>query len=103
MIPFIFGQAQAPAAPPMSTSLISMLPMFAIIIVIFYFIVYRPQQREQKRRDSLVSSLKKGDKVITAGGIHGIIAGVKDDVAVVKVDENVKLEVSKTSITVVKK
>ena len=51
----------------------------------------------------MLNTMKKGNKVITAGGIHGIIAGIKDDVVVVKVYEDVKIEVSKSHITVVKK
>lgn len=96
--------AQA-ATPPQSiaTSLLSMLPMFVVIIVIFYFIVYRPQQKEQKRRQELMQGMKKGDKVVTAGGIHGIIAGVEEDTVLVKVDGDVKIRFTKSTVTVVNK
>ncbi len=99
MNPFLFAQTPPPGA---GTSLFSLLPMFGIIIFIFYFIVYRPQQKEQKRRAELISNLKKGTKVVTAGGIHGIIAGIKDDTVLVKVAGDVKIEVTKSSISVVK-
>ncbi|MEW6534210.1 MAG: preprotein translocase subunit YajC [Candidatus Auribacterota bacterium] len=101
---FLFAQAAAPAAtPPQSLGgmFLSMLPMFVVIIVIFYFIVYRPQQKEQKRRNEVLNNLNKGDKVITAGGIHGVVATVKTDTVLIKVDGDVKLEVSKPSVTVV--
>lgn len=83
--------------------LTSFLPMIIILVLIFYMLVFRPQQKKQKERDAMVSSLKKGDKVITAGGIHGVVAGLKDNIIVVKIADNVKIEVSKGSISAVTK
>lgn len=96
---FVFAQASPPQ--PGGTSLLNMLPMFGLIIIIFYFIVYRPQQKEQKKRKALIESLKKGDKVVTAGGIHGVVAGIKDDIVSLKVCGEVKIDVSKSSVSVV--
>jgi preprotein translocase subunit YajC len=73
-----------------------------IVMAIFYFILIRPQLKRQKKHQGMLSSLQKGDKVITTGGLHGIIVGIKDDVVVVKVAENVKLEVSKSAVAGVK-
>jgi len=99
---FLFlAQANAPQAP--TGSLIGMLPMFAMILLIFYFIVYRPQKKEQKKREELINSLKKGDKIVTAGGIHGVVAGIKETTVIVKVDDEVKLEVNKSSVSLLEK
>ena len=100
MIHFIFAQANAPQ-PQGAASILNMLPMFVLILAVFYFVVYRPQQKEQKKRKELISALKKGDKVVTAGGIHGIVVSVKDDIVSVKVCDDVKLDISKSSISVV--
>lgn len=69
-----------------------------IVMAIFYFILIRPQLKRQKQHQGMLSALQKGDKVITTGGIHGTIVGIKDDVVVVKVAENTKLEISKSAI-----
>ncbi|MCD6461035.1 preprotein translocase subunit YajC [bacterium] len=80
-----------------------MLPMIIMIIAVFYFLVYRPQKKEQKKMKEMIDTMKKGNKVVTAGGIHGTIAGIKDNVVMVKVYEDVKLEIDKSHITVIKK
>jgi preprotein translocase subunit YajC len=92
--------AQAPAASPSGagSSLISMLP-FVFIFVIMYYVMLRPQMRRQKEQARLVSSLKTGDRVVTSSGIHGLISNVKDTTVIVKVADNVKLEIEKTAVT----
>lgn len=100
---FLDFLAQAPAAePPPGAGIIQILP-FLCIGVIFYFLMIRPQQKKAKEHAALISSLKTGDKVVTVGGIHGIIANVKEATVVVKVADNVKIEFSKTSVTNVSK
>lgn len=82
------------------------LPAFMpliLIFIIFYFLLIRPQQKKQKEHQMMLSVIQKGDKVITTGGIHGIVANVKDDVVSVKVAENVKIDVSRSCITTVKR
>lgn len=69
-----------------------------IVMAIFYFILIRPQLKKQKQLQSMLSSLQKGDKVITTGGIHGTIVGIKDDVVVLKVSDTTKIEVSKSAV-----
>ena len=65
--------------------------------------IIRPQSQKQKQQQSLISSIKTGDKVITSGGMHGLVANVKDTTVLVKVADNVKIEVDKTAIAVVTK
>ena len=83
----------------MGGMLIPLVLMFAV----FYFLLIRPQQKRQKEHQKMVSELQKGDKVITSGGIHGVISSVKDDVISVKVADNVKLEVSRSNVSRVEK
>ncbi len=64
--------------------LISFMPLI-MIAVAFYFLILRPQQKEQKERQSMQTALSKGDKVVTSGGIHGVVAGTEDDVITVEV------------------
>lgn len=69
------------------------------MVVIFYVILIRPQQTKQKELQKLISNLKTGDKVVTNGGIHGIVSNVKDGpTLVLKVADNVKIEVDKSAI-----
>jgi preprotein translocase subunit YajC len=81
--------------------LISTLIMFGAIFLIFYFMIIRPQQKRAKERDKLLSNLEKGDKVVTNGGIHGVIAGLEEKTALLQVSENVKLKIDRSAITTV--
>ena len=76
---------------------------FAFIFIIFYFLLIRPQQKRQKEHQKLLSDLKTGDKVITTSGIHGLIANVKETTFLVKIADNVKIEVDKNAIASVSK
>jgi preprotein translocase subunit YajC len=92
------AQAASPAAPSSSSMLIPMLCMG----VIFYFLLIRPQQKRQKELQNLVSALKTGDEVVTSGGIHGIVANVKEgSTLMLKVADNVKIEIDKSAIATV--
>jgi preprotein translocase subunit YajC len=92
-------------APPQGggseSGLISTLVMFALIIGIFYFMILRPQQKRQKDRQKLLDALKKGDKVVTAGGLHGTIAGLDDKTALIQVADNVKMKFERSAVTTV--
>ena len=79
--------------------LTSFLPLI-IIFAIMYFLLIRPQQQKEKERQEMLTKIKKNDHVITTGGIHGIVAGVKDDEVTLKVDEaqNVKIRVARSAI-----
>ncbi len=85
-----------------SNPLLSFLP-FILIIVVMYFLMIRPQARKQKEKQRMVEALKKGDNIITNGGIHGKVMGFTDDnkTVIVKVDDNVKLNIDKNAIGVV--
>ena len=93
--------AMAPQGGEGGGGLISTLIMFGAIFLIFYFMIIRPQQKRAKERDKLLSNLEKGDKVVTNGGIHGIIAGLEDKTALLQVSDNVKLKIDRSAITTV--
>ncbi|HES58873.1 MAG TPA: preprotein translocase subunit YajC, partial [Caldithrix sp.] len=82
--------------------LISFLP-FILIIVVMYFLMIRPQAKKQKEKQRMVEALKKGDNIVTNGGIHGKVMGFTDDnkTVIVKVDDNVKLNIDKSAIGIV--
>lgn len=94
----LLAQAPAPASPGAGSGLFSILP-FVFIFVIMYYVMLRPQMRRQKEQARLVSALKTGDRVVTSSGIHGLISNVKDTTVIVKVADNVKLEMEKTAVT----
>jgi len=93
-IPFL----QASSAST-SGSLVGSVVPFLLIIVIFYFFLIRPQNKKQKETEKMLKALKKGDKVITIGGIHGTVSSVKENTVIVKVDENCKLEFNRSAIS----
>ena len=78
--------------------MMSTLIMFAAIFAIFYFMIIRPQQKKAKQRDKLLSELKKGDKVVTNGGLHGTIAGLDEKTCLLDVGGNVKLKFERTAV-----
>ncbi|QQO11211.1 preprotein translocase subunit YajC [Breznakiella homolactica] len=82
-----------------SGSFISTLIPFALIILIFYFLIIRPQNKKQKETQRMLDALKKGDKIVTIGGIHGVVQSVKDGSVIVKVDESTKMEFSRSAIS----
>jgi len=77
------------------------LLMFPAIIAIFYFLIIRPQNKKQKETKKMLEALKKGDRVVTIGGIHGTIQNVRTNTVIVKVDESVKLEFSRSAISTI--
>jgi preprotein translocase subunit YajC len=90
-----------PSAAPGAGSFVTSLLPFAAIIAIFYFLIIRPQNKKQTETQKMLSALKKGDKIVTIGGIHGTIQTVKEHSVVVRVDENVKVEFSRSAISTV--
>jgi preprotein translocase subunit YajC len=89
------------AAGNTSMSMVSTLITFGLVFVIFYFLIIRPQNKKQKEAKKMIEAVKKGDKVVTIGGVHGTVASVKDGTIVVKVDDNCKIEFSKSAISAV--
>ncbi len=93
------GDVDAIAKRP-GNPLMEVAPMLIGFVVLFYFIILRPQQREQKQRIEKLNSLKKNDKVVTAGGIVGSITAFSEDgmTVTLKVDDNTKIKFTRDSI-----
>ena len=95
--------AQAPSAPAPSGGfggIMGMLPL-VLIVVVMYFLMIRPQQKKQKAHQAMISAVKPGDEVVTAGGMYGTVAGVdeKKNTIYLKVTNDVKIKVERFSIT----
>ncbi len=78
--------------------IMNLLPIILIFFVM-YFLLIRPQQQQQKKTEKMQQGLKKNDAVVTYGGIHGVVVNVKEGTVTVRVDDNVRLEVDKSSIS----
>jgi preprotein translocase subunit YajC len=70
-----------------------------IIFVIFYLLIFMPMKKRQKKLEQMIGALKNGDQVITSSGIYGVVAGVKDKTFIIKIADQVKIEVAKSAIT----
>jgi preprotein translocase subunit YajC len=101
MIELAYAQAAAPpGAPSAADQMLHMVTILAITVGIFYFLIIRPQQRKQKETEAMLASIRKGDRVLTSGGLYGTVIGKgpKDDVVVLKVADDVKMEFSRQAI-----
>ena len=96
---FLIGQSGPTQQPPGGA--FSQFVPFILIFVIFYFLLIRPQKQKQKKLQLQVDAMRPGDKVITAGGIHGLITGIKKLSVTVKVDNNTKIQFEKSAIATV--
>jgi preprotein translocase subunit YajC len=94
---FAQGSGGGAAANPVIQQLISILP-FIGIFAIFYFLLIRPQQRQRREREAMLSAVKKGDRVVTTGGLHGTVFGLSDTTVTLRVGDGVKLEFDRGSI-----
>lgn len=88
---------QAPVQQPAGGGW-SMWVMLILIIVVMWFFMIRPQRKQQKELQKFREGLKKGDKIVTIGGIYGTVAEVKEKTLLIEVDNNVKLKVDKNSV-----
>lgn len=101
----LITDAHAMGAPPQNSGqaggiegfIMSLLPLI-LIFVVFYLLLIRPQQKKAKEHRQMLDNLKKGDKVITTGGIYGVIEAVGTETFTVKISENVKVKIGKHHI-----
>jgi preprotein translocase subunit YajC len=91
--------AMAPSGNGGGGSFISTIIMFGAIFLIFYFMIIRPQQKRAKEREKMLSNIQKGDKVVTSGGLHGVIAGLDEKTVLLQVGDNVKLKFERSAIS----
>lgn len=90
------------AAPGAFGSFGFLIPML-LVFVIFYFLLIRPQKKEQQKTEKMISQLQKGDKIITIGGIHGVVSSTKEKTIIIKVDDNCKIEINRSAVGAVLK
>ena len=95
---FIILQAQAGQAQPTAGGQMGFWVMILLLFGVMYFFMIRPQRKQQRELESFRAGLKKGDKVVTTGGIYGIVDEVTDRTVLIKVDGDVKLRMDKNSI-----
>jgi preprotein translocase subunit YajC len=103
-----FAQAasQAVTGTGASSSGTSMTTFFIQIIAImalFYFLMIHPQKKEKKKREDLLNSIQRGDKVLTRGGLYGTVADIKENILVIKISENTKIEIERSYVENVQK
>lgn len=77
------------------------LPLMVIMFAVMYFLIIRPQKQKEKKRQEMISNVRKQDRVVTAGGVHGVCVSVKENEVVVRVDDakDVKIKVDKSALT----
>jgi preprotein translocase subunit YajC len=94
---YVFLMGQPAGAAGQSNPLLTFLPL-SLVVVVFYFFLIRPQMKKQKEMNNYRSTLKKGDKVVTTGGIYGRIYEVKDNFVTIDVGGDVRLKVDKSAL-----
>jgi preprotein translocase subunit YajC len=97
--PVLMGVPQGGGAAPAGGSGLTMIFTFGAVILIFYFLIIRPQSKKQKETKRMLADLKKGDKVVTIGGIRGTVQKVSEETIIVRVDDATKLEFSKSAVS----
>jgi preprotein translocase subunit YajC len=97
MINLVYAMGTGGAGGAGGGGLGAFLPLI-IIFAIFYFLLIRPQQRKAKQHKQLLADLRKGDRVVSSGGLHGLITGLSDDVLTVEISPKVRVKVSRGSI-----
>jgi len=90
--------ATPPEGGEEGTSIIYLLVFMALLFAVFYFITVRPQRKRQKEHQQMMMELKKGDKVVTAGGIFGVVESISEDNVVIKVESGATLRVARQSV-----
>jgi preprotein translocase subunit YajC len=93
----LMGQPSQDGGPGLMANLV----LFGSIILIFYFMIIRPQQKRAKEREKMISGIKKGDDVLTTGGIYGQVVGIDEKYVLVEIASNVKVKLDKGSVTIV--
>lgn len=85
-----------------SNPIAAFMPLI-LMFIIFYVLLIVPQRKKQKEHQKMLTELKKGDKIVTTGGIHGVVVNLKDDIITIKVAENVKIDVNRGNIAIARK
>lgn len=95
----VSNQTTEPPKPGILALLVQMIPMLMMIFFVFWVMVIKPEQRKQKSQDDMLAALKKGDQVITSGGIIGKVAGVESDHILLEIAQNVKVKFQRRNVS----
>lgn len=97
---YAMGQAGSSGAPAGGGGLTAFVPLI-LMFVIFYFLLIRPQQKKAKEHQNMINNLKKGERIITSGGIHGTITSLGDTTISLEIAENVKIKINRGNVATV--
>ena len=92
-------QGTESGAPNQTAVMVANIVPLIFVFLVFYFLIIRPQQKTRKTHETLLKGLEKNDEVVTSSGIHGTIVGIKDDTVLLRVAENVRIEMDKSAIS----
>jgi len=90
--------AMAPSGEDGGGGLVSMLVLMGVLVAIWYFLIIGPERKRKKQMQEMINQLKPGDKIVTVGGIHGTVSGLTEKTVVVRVAEQVKIEISRQAV-----
>ena len=96
-VAYAMGAGGQAGAGSQGGGMISMLPIIGIF-ALMYFLLIRPQQKKQKEHQAMVAALKKGDKIISSGGLHGVITGISDDAITMEIAPKVRVKITRGSV-----
>ena len=102
LISTAYAQCSAPSGGDQQANPIASLLPFVLMFLVLYLLILRPQMKKQRNQQRMIDELEKNDEIVTSGGIHGTILNIKDDILVVKIADNVKIEVSRAAVSRVK-
>ncbi len=93
---FVMAAAEGQGNPMMQ-----FLPVMIIMFAVMYFLIIRPQKQKEKKRQELISNVRKQDRIVTVGGVHGIVTSVKENEVIARVDDakDIKIKIDKSAIT----
>jgi preprotein translocase subunit YajC len=101
MADVLYAQTTTASAAPAASSPLAMVTSFAPFIIImglFYFLMIAPQNKERKKKEEALNAIQRGDRIRTTGGIYGTVADIKENILIVKIAENVKIEIEKSFV-----
>ena len=98
MIDFAYAMAPTPGGGGSSGGIMSVLPLMIGMFAIMYFLIIRPQQKQKRERENLLRAIKKGDRVVTSGGLYGTVVGLSEHTVTLKVADQVKLDFERSAI-----
>ncbi len=89
------------AAQGQGNPMMQFLPLMIIMFAVMYFLIIRPQKQKEKKRQAMISNVRKQDRIVTAGGVHGVVTSVKESEVIIRIDDakDVKIKIDKSAVT----